>query len=83
MDLSFPFSWHCDGTLVTTVLTEDCEVTATSTYHTEVVITSTSSLPLYTQDSGNILFALAVIIFFQFLVFVGYIFNRVFKEKKW
>jgi len=44
---------------------------------------STSTSPIYTQDSGNLSFALAIIIVILFLMVVAMLFNKIFKRKLW
>lgn len=61
----YPTNWHCAGTLVTTVLTEDCTVTATST--------DTVSLSVYAQQVtyGDWIFLNMWLVFFLVLIVVG------------
>ncbi len=82
MDLQIPSEWHCEGTLVTTVLTEDCTVTATTTYRTAVNIdnfpttTASSSVPY-----GDWLFANSIIIFLLAFIPISALFG-LFKRRR-
>lgn len=42
-----------------------------------------SNTPVYIQDSGNISFALAILIFLVSLMFVGFLFNSIKTKKPW
>jgi len=64
-------SWHCQGTLITTVLTEDCNVTGYAT----ATITPATNTPLYIQDAGNISYGLAWIVFFLAMILLGMVWN--------
>jgi hypothetical protein len=64
-------TWHCAGTLVTTVLTEDCTVTS----YANATTTPATSTPLYIQDAGNISYGLAWLVFFAAMIFLGMVWN--------
>lgn len=67
-------------------------VTATSTFYTVPIfssgkdfplkVTSSTSTPIYSQDSGNLTFGLAILLVFVFLGFVGYLYNKFTPKKK-
>lgn len=64
-------SWHCSGTLVTTVLTEDCYATG----YANATTSPATSTPLYIQDAGNLSYGLAWIVFFLSMIFLGMVWN--------
>jgi len=78
--------WHCDFSdpqLLTSGVNvavqyrqQDCYVTASSSYGL-----STSS-PFYTQDAGNLSFALGLIIVILFLAVIGFMFNSMTNKKR-
>lgn len=74
---TYATAWHCTGSLVTTVLTEDCTVTATST---QIISTSTYDIGT-TTPLGDITFGLAIIITLISLNLIGQIFNSINKKK--
>jgi len=61
-------AWTCTQSDAST---SDCVVTATASDGPG----SGSTTPLYTQDAGNIVFSLAIIIFCLFLLVIGFVWN--------
>ncbi len=46
-------------------------------------VANSSSTPFYTQDTGNILFLLTILISLMFLMVVGFVYNNMTNKKPW
>lgn len=68
-------TWHCDstGTIIGTVTTQSQDCYVTSTIPNE--ITLDPSTRILTQDSGNIVFGIALIIFMIGMMFWAMVHN--------
>jgi len=67
--MAYPTAWDCTGSLVGTVLSESCTVTATS------------SDPVISQDSGDLVFMLACVLFVLALQVTGMLFTTFLQPK--
>lgn len=50
---------------------------------TTATIANSSSTPFYTQDAGNVLFLLTILISLMFLMVVGFVYNNMTNKKPW
>lgn len=56
---------------------------ATFIYTPDANLGAASSSPVYVQDSGKVLFALAILIVIGFLMVIGFMFNSLTSKKPW
>jgi len=66
-------NWHCD--IAVSGLTQDCYITGTLSATTTVVQATDTPLSTFDLQGGSVIWGIGILIFFQSILFMGFLFN--------